>query len=500
MHGSRDHIVKFLVALALVLALPAGAQAADIAVETAADTVATDSSCSLREAVASANTDPAPGGDCIAGSGADVISLPAGTYTLNNAAGDLDVIGDTTFEGAGDATTIIDANNTDRAIDVPNTGGIAIDLAVRKLTLRNGNAIGATSDGGAIRMEETNGTLTIDQATIADSDAGRDGGAVSLKGVVTSFGAIATVVDSDLHGNTAIGDGGAVYFSMAFESSGAGHSLVIERSALTDNDAASNGGAIHAASNGYVETVNSTFSGNSAVAGGGAVSLGASKAKLDLRYSTVAGNTATAGAGGIQAEHDFASAVLLKGAIIAGNTAVNCAKVAPATGVFGSTSQGYNIESTNSCDLDAGTDLVSTDPQLQPLADNGGPTLTHNIAGTSPAHDRVDCMAGSAPAFDQRNFLRPVPALGPATSAPSSAAPTPTATASPTRPTTARTSPTSARRTSTATRSATPATTTTTTTASPTRPTTVPASRTPARRTSTATRSATPATRPTTGP
>ena len=222
MHGSRDHIVKFLVALALVLTLPATAQAADIVVETAADTVVTDTFCSLREAVSSANINSAGDGDCEPGSAAepDRVVIPAGTFTLSNPNGDLDVIGDTTFEGAGHATTIIDANNTDRAIDVPNTGGIAIDLAVRKLTIRNGNAIGATSDGGAIRMEDTNGTVSIVEATIADSDAGRDGGALSFKSADTSFGRIAEIIDSHLLGNTAAGKGGAVYFSMVFSSTG----------------------------------------------------------------------------------------------------------------------------------------------------------------------------------------------------------------------------------------------------------------------------------------
>ena len=420
MHGSRDHIVKFLVALALVLALPAGAQAADIQVNTTADTVvADDGLCSLREAVTAANADNAGTSGCVptgAPLGADRIGLPAGTYTLNNAAGDLDVIGDTTFEGDNYALTTIDANNTDRAIDVPNTGplAVAIDLAVRRLTIRNGNAIGATADGGAIRMEDTNGTVSIVDARIEDSDAGRDGGALSFKGADTSFGKIAEIIDSDLRDNTAAGKGGAVFFSMVFTSTSTANGLVVEKSAMTNNDAGSSGGAVHTASKALVTATNTTFSGNSATGGGGAFAVGGDQAKLDLRFSTVAVNSATTGAGGIQVEHDLLERVLLAASIIAVNTPVNCAKAAPATGAFSSIGQGYNIESANTCDLDpTATDLVNTNPLLSALADNGGTTLTHHFPSTSPAHNRFACgLVTGAPTVDQRGFTRPIPIGG----------------------------------------------------------------------------------------
>src|SRR3989344_6403271 len=74
-----------------------------------------DADCSLREAIGAANALP----------GADVITLPAGTYTLSiagtgedlNATGDLDITGDLTINGAGD-TTIIDGAAIDRVLTV----------------------------------------------------------------------------------------------------------------------------------------------------------------------------------------------------------------------------------------------------------------------------------------------------------------------------------------------------------------------------------------------
>jgi CSLREA domain-containing protein len=56
-----------------------------ITVSTTADAVADDGECSLREAIAAANTDSPSGssaGECPAGSGSDVVSVPPGTYNL----------------------------------------------------------------------------------------------------------------------------------------------------------------------------------------------------------------------------------------------------------------------------------------------------------------------------------------------------------------------------------------------------------------------------------
>jgi CSLREA domain-containing protein len=60
------------------LTLAAGAQAAQIAVDIEADTVAADNHCSLREAITSANNDAPPfmvAGECAAGAVSDVVTL-----------------------------------------------------------------------------------------------------------------------------------------------------------------------------------------------------------------------------------------------------------------------------------------------------------------------------------------------------------------------------------------------------------------------------------------
>ena len=52
-------------------------------------------------------------------------------------------------------------------------------------------------------------------------------------------------------------------------------------------------------------------------------------------------------------------------------------------------SLGYNLTdgAASACSLTDPTDQIETDPQLELLADNGGPTLTHALLPGSPALD-----------------------------------------------------------------------------------------------------------------
>src|SRR6476659_7184355 len=94
--------------VALLIASPGFA--ATITVNTTQDLAGGGGKCSLRAAITAANADAPSGmlpGDCPAGSGADMVVLPAGHYTLSiagpgedaNASGDLDISGDLTIQG-----------------------------------------------------------------------------------------------------------------------------------------------------------------------------------------------------------------------------------------------------------------------------------------------------------------------------------------------------------------------------------------------------------------
>jgi len=85
MNHGRALILATLAALAAFLVLPSGpAYAATITVNSTADNLtASDGNCTLREAIRNANSNSdTTSGDCTAGSGADIITLPANTYTL----------------------------------------------------------------------------------------------------------------------------------------------------------------------------------------------------------------------------------------------------------------------------------------------------------------------------------------------------------------------------------------------------------------------------------
>src|SRR5205814_1417224 len=70
-------------------------------------------------------------------------------------------------------------------------------------------------------------------------------------------------------------------------------------------------------------------------------------------------------------------------------------------------SQGDNISNDNTCLLTGPGDRTSLDPQLGPLADNGGFTLTHAPQPGSPAVDAVVHNTCPPPTTDQRGFTRP---------------------------------------------------------------------------------------------
>ncbi len=69
------------------------------------------------------------------------------------------------------------------------------------------------------------------------------------------------------------------------------------------------------------------------------------------------------------------------------------------------TDNGYNISSDGSANLSSGSSYNFTDPQLSPLANYGGPTLTMALLPGSPAIDSAD--SSDFPATDQRGYIRP---------------------------------------------------------------------------------------------
>ncbi|MCB0110943.1 MAG: Ig-like domain repeat protein, partial [Caldilineaceae bacterium] len=188
----RLGLLALFIAMVTWLAAPQAALAATFTVTKTPDTNdgACNADCSLREAIIAANAAP----------GADVITLPAGTYTLsrsgvdNTAAnGDLDVTDALTINGAGQGTTIIQAGTSSAmAIDrifsfnpFGSAAGFAVSL--NNLTIRNGKNSNAfatqENDGGCFDFDggtAGTGSLSLTNVTVSNCETvdGSGGGFV----------------------------------------------------------------------------------------------------------------------------------------------------------------------------------------------------------------------------------------------------------------------------------------------------------------------------------
>jgi hypothetical protein len=88
--------------------------------------------------------------------------------------------------------------------------------------------------------------------------------------------------------------------------------------------------------------------------------------------------------------------MLLRNSIISNHSERNCVSA-----TIGTTYEGNNISDDDTCG--GPFDMMVTGPQLAPLADNGGPTMTHAIAAGSPA---IDAGASCSTNVDQRYVPR----------------------------------------------------------------------------------------------
>lgn len=339
--------------------------------------------CTLRGAIQETN----------ALAGADVINVPAGTFTLTipgtgedaSATGDLDITEDVEITGAGAGSTVIDGNGIDRVFQILNATVAISDVTITRgvnpdiffgfgggianggtLTLTNStvSANTAKSGGGIVNL----GVLTLNRSTISGNTAD-DGGGISNAGT-------ATLTDSTVNNNAATDSGGIDN----------GGPMILNNSTLSGNTA-DDGGPL--TNNGTLTLNNSTVSGNRSFAG----SLFENSGTMILNNSTLSGNTHIGPGGGNYT---------LKNTIVANNNPNDCLG-------FSITSAGYNlIENASACTIGGNLtgNITGVDPVLGPLADNGGPTQTHALLAGTPAIDAgsSDCPP---PATDQRGVVRP---------------------------------------------------------------------------------------------
>jgi predicted outer membrane repeat protein len=296
---------------------------------------------------------------------------------------------------------------------IPGTygaGGAIFGCMCGDLTITNtiftGNSAGY--DGGAIWYISQNGKLIINGSTFSNNAATNgDGGAIEFCPPNEVGPRLFSVTDTTFSNNYAggnttwAGGGGGIYICCA------NNTVTISGSTFSGNTAQGYGGglynccgasATHGAST--VTITNSTFSGNTAAtwSGGGIMADG----PVILDSVTMSGNSSPVrvGGGGGGIYTDAPGFSTLRNTIIANSTSGgNCAGDAV-------TSLGHNLSSDSTCDFGATGDMNNTNPNLGPLADNGGPTRTHALLYGSPAIDGGDPL--EYPPTDQRGVSRPL--------------------------------------------------------------------------------------------
>ena len=313
-----------LLAFAVLLVVVTRAQAATLTVTRTDDPVSATcvpGNCSLRAAIAKANTDGAD----------DTIAIPAGNYQLTSAAGGaVTISASMTLAGAGARSTVITPASGDQLFLV-DAGTVAID----DLTLTGSTA---PDNGGALEISNS-AAVTIERDTLSNDNIGFD-------------------------------DGGAIYDSSTGQ-------LTIDSSTFSDNKGY-NGGALYSVP--PTRIVNSTFSGNN---GGDSTHNGDGGAmqvfNATLINDTITGNECwnTSGCGGgVIGPFSAADTIISGNTDNGGSTADNCSSTVTVTGP--------DLENGTSCTF-AAHGGVNANPLLGPLQDNAGPTNTMEPGPGSPA-------------------------------------------------------------------------------------------------------------------
>lgn len=308
---------------------------------------ACDADCSLREAILAAN----------AADGPDFIVLNPGIYQLFlagpgedlGATDDLDVRDDLAIVGRDASSTVINANQVGRAIDV--LPGVRLEIVGLAVT---GGAV-TLAPGGGIRVA---GELSLTRGVVEENVAFNASG-----------GGIAGVGEASV--------------------------LRLDQSTVLDNESMEAGGGIYV--EGTIQMVNSTLTDNRTGAAGGGGLYATDDAGGTVSNSTIAFNSATGKGGGV-----FVASVpfisfdhpVFENTIIAANTAASDRDCSGAANSAGHNLLGDGtgcLAFTQPGDL-KGTTAAPLDPKLLPLNATGGPTPVHRPNTGSPAiNNGADC-------------------------------------------------------------------------------------------------------------
>jgi predicted outer membrane repeat protein len=260
-------------------------------------------------------------------------------------------------------------------------GSATLEISDSVLSSNSAEFGGGISNDG--RMGGT-AMLQISNSTLSSNSGGYDAGAILTIG--DSGHATATLTNCTISGNSAQVHGGGIYCVVT--------DVPLRQKGRSDCKALPV--TQHVTGTSALTIVNSTVSGNIAGTIGGGIY---NHALIGIASSTFSGNSAGSG-GGIYNDGgvpplavEISNAILNAGAL--GENIFNNGGTV--------TSLGYNISSDDGSGFLTGPgDQINTDPLLDPLQDNGGPTFTHELLSGSPAIDAGDPGFTPPPFFDQR--------------------------------------------------------------------------------------------------
>lgn len=360
--------------------------------------------------------------------GGAIFSGPMGTVSISKSSftGNKGSIGGAIRILNSNLTVTTSTFTSNSAVDTTlgNGGAIYIDGANGdngkiNITASTFTSNSATAYGGAFFNNIYNNNQTVvDKSTFTGNTVGGgsngQGAAIWSTGDPAPSGGIwttgvnnttLTVKDTTINGNTATKQGGGIW--IARHPTG----ITITNTTFSGNTAneSNGGGIVLDGLNSKLTITNSTISGNQANGANGGISMGAGIAVINgqatIINSTIANNTAQWQGGGILG----GTLLTLKNTIVANNVAKNggnnwnikhnCADPV--------TNGGNNLQFTSlsASSNECGGAIPMTNPNLGPLASNGGLTQTMALLAGSAAIN-AGTNAG-CPATDQRGIARP---------------------------------------------------------------------------------------------
>ena len=339
---------------------------------------------------------------------AGVIAANQGSLTIVNSTfsnNESDVDNDGVGGGGGvcsfDTATVLD-NITVTGNKGGSAGGVWIQ-GVRDVVLKNSqvtNNLAKQGGGGGIVIQKDGATMTIMNTVISGNTAATGLGAGG--GIYNVFAGQTNIISSTISGNVSSGGENR-------DSGGGGiktqSPMTITNSTISGNQTAAYGGGINVDTNYSLHIVNSTISGNSATVGGGGIwakDRSDFPATRSIANSTLVNNSSAGGGGIVRVGSTDNGVFNLRNSIFANNT--GSATGNDLKGFFDS--QGYNLikdPTANTLNGSITGNITGVDPQLAPLANNGGPTQTHALLAGSPAIN----VGNNVLAVDQNGNLNP---------------------------------------------------------------------------------------------